>query len=348
MLKRTVLLLLMMVIIAGSYAQIGTGWEPVRKKQYFKDSTYVVKGIRYADGTVGNTGLRSGDTVALSSVAVMLVDSTDGYVTPHQLSTNVINAVSRDSLYIGMDGYVHFIKDGYNLRLAVKDSTSTDSKLLTGLKAYWSLNETSGSAIDSSGNGYSGTLSGAISQGTGGILGKAYNFEVDSLGYINLGTTLGGSFGTDDLSVSCWINVESQLGNHGIIGTWNGESCWLIYTASGTITASIFWEGGSAQTISNSAISTGTWHHLVYTANRNGYTKLYIDGTLQSDSDDISAGSALNIHTTNLLNIGTWGDNYTAACFDGKIDEVGIWSRVLTTDEVNDLYNSGSGLTYPF
>ena len=31
---------------------------------------------------------------------------------------------------------------------------------------------------------------------------------------------------------------------------------------------------------------------------------------------------------------------------DGKIDEVGIWSRVLTSGEISDLYNSGSGLTY--
>ena len=30
------------------------------------------------------------------------------------------------------------------------------------------------------------------------------------------------------------------------------------------------------------------------------------------------------------------------------IDEVGIWSRTLTSTEVSDLYNSGSGLQYPF
>jgi len=33
---------------------------------------------------------------------------------------------------------------------------------------------------------------------------------------------------------------------------------------------------------------------------------------------------------------------------DGLVDEVGIWNKVLTSGEITDLYNSGSGLAYPF
>jgi len=334
-------------------AQNGKGWSKILKKQNFRDSTYVEKGIKFPDGTIGTTGLLSGDTISLSSVAVMLADSTSGYVTPYQLQDSLSNhksldAVPRDSLYIDAAGYLHAIANGYNYRYAPHDSTELDSQLLTDLTAYWSLEETTGSAVDSSGNGWTGTLSGTISQGTGGKLGKAYNFEADSSGYLNFGNTLGSSFGTADLSVSCWVNIESQVGNRGIVGTWNGENAWWIYTASGTITAVVNWGGSNVQTVSNSTISTAAWHHIVYTADRDGYAKLYIDGALQADSDDISAGSGSNLHTTNELNVGVWGDRYTAVCFDGKIDEVGIWSRVLTADEVSDLYNSGSGLSYPF
>lgn len=32
--------------------------------------------------------------------------------------------------------------------------------------------------------------------------------------------------------------------------------------------------------------------------------------------------------------------------FDGRIDEVGIWYRVLTQTDINFLYNSGNGLGY--
>lgn len=33
---------------------------------------------------------------------------------------------------------------------------------------------------------------------------------------------------------------------------------------------------------------------------------------------------------------------------NGDIDEIGIWSRIITSGEVTSLYNSGAGLAYPF
>jgi hypothetical protein len=40
--------------------------------------------------------------------------------------------------------------------------------------------------------------------------------------------------------------------------------------------------------------------------------------------------------------------NISGGSFNGSIDEVGIWSRALTSSEVTSLYNSGSGRQYPF
>jgi len=353
MLKLKLLILSLILFIGGAFAQIGTGWSKILKKQNFRDSTYVAKGIKFPDGTIGTTGMLSGDTVDLASVAVMLVDSTSGYVTPYQLQDSLSNhksldAVPRDSLYIDAAGYLHAIANGYNYRYAPHDSTELDSQLLTDLTAYWSLEETTGSAVDSSGNGWNGTLSGTVSQGTGGKLGKCYNFEADSSGFLNFGNTLGSSFLLGDLSVSCWVNVESQPGNHGIIGTANGENSWYIYNSAGLIIGNISDGQTLTSTQSNSAVITGSWYHVVYTVDRDGYAKLYVNGVLQNDQDDISAFAASNLSTTNQLNVGTWGDSYWQVCFDGKIDEVGIWSRVLTADEISDLYNSGSGLAYPF
>ena len=41
-------------------------------------------------------------------------------------------------------------------------------------------------------------------------------------------------------------------------------------------------------------------------------------------------------------------DNATPNYFNGNIDEVAIWGRVLTPTEVSTLYNNGKGLSYPF
>ena len=34
--------------------------------------------------------------------------------------------------------------------------------------------------------------------------------------------------------------------------------------------------------------------------------------------------------------------------YNGLIDEVGFWHKVLSQSEVTSLYNSGAGLAYPF
>lgn len=138
--KRTLFLIVAMCAFTLANAQTGTGWAKSNKKQNFRDSTYVAKGIGFPDGTVATTGFQSGDTVSISDVLLFNPD-TDTLATKAQLravepggSSSSVNAVSRDSLYIGTDGYVHYVKSGYNLRLAIKDSTATDeygSELVT-------------------------------------------------------------------------------------------------------------------------------------------------------------------------------------------------------------------------
>lgn len=53
------------------------------------------------------------------------------------------------------------------------------------------------------------------------------------------------------------------------------------------------------------------------------------------------------VHTTSVLSFGDLGTsgNYYASW---TLDEVGLWSRRLSAGELTSLYNSGSGITYPF
>ena len=50
--------------------------------------------------------------------------------------------------------------------------------------------------------------------------------------------------------------------------------------------------------------------------------------------------------STGAFYIGNSADTFSA--FDGVIDEVGLWSKVLSATEITDLYNSGAGFAYPF
>jgi hypothetical protein len=76
----------------------------------------------------------------------------------------------------------------------------------------------------------------------------------------------------------------------------------------------------------------------------NGFLSIYVNG-----NQEVGVTLAVTAFPDNTspFSIGTWpgigGQNFL-----GEIDEVGIWSRALTSGEISDLYNSGSGLSYPF
>jgi len=82
-----------------------------------------------------------------------------------------------------------------------------------------------------------------------------------------------------------------------------------------------------------------TWTHVVLTVSTTN-VKLYLNGVYVG-TDTVDAGTP----TSDGVVIGSSGDAVQSE-FDGRIDELGIWNRTLTSVEVTELYNSGSGLAY--
>jgi len=82
-----------------------------------------------------------------------------------------------------------------------------------------------------------------------------------------------------------------------------------------------------------------TWHFIVYTYDGT-YGRFYKNGSLLEGpkaQDSPSAWGGFQM-----------GGDDVAHSLAGKADEVGIWSRALTSDEISEIYNSGDGITYPF
>ena len=93
--------------------------------------------------------------------------------------------------------------------------------------------------------------------------------------------------------------------------------------------------------VTSSAMNTlNIWHHVVGVIDRaNQILRLYVDGVENGTPLDISAVGSL----ANALNfdIGV-ASNLTAGSFVvGKIDDVRVYNRVLTSDEIKRLYNLG-------
>lgn len=92
---------------------------------------------------------------------------------------------------------------------------------------------------------------------------------------------------------------------------------------------------------------TTNWHFVTVVVEKmstNPTAKLYLDAELKStDTGENDASTARNNWNTNLR-IGRPGT--PARYFDGKIDEVAIYNRALTVNEIQEHYNSGLGKEY--
>ena len=215
--------------------------------------------------------------------------------------------------------------------------------LADNLIAYWKLDETSGTNAEDQVASYDGTNSGAA-LGTDGIIGKCYDFESSEGDKV----TVADAAGLDpvNFSISLWVKAESSgEANCGLFSKGTSSSDILQFAFYDTSLRPMIHlthtTGGYKTLIADGAISTGAWHHLVVTYD--GTTKrIYVDGSDVKDSTD---GSGNYVGTTSDIK---FGEDIGTANYDGLLDEIGFWSRALTSAEVTDLYNSGAGLTYPF
>lgn len=100
----------------------------------------------------------------------------------------------------------------------------------------------------------------------------------------------------------------------------------------------------------NATPDTNTWILVAATWDSVTQTvKLSVNGSTWTET---AAGHDMhNPGTPNIVGVGKRIIDSTAfdgGAFNGRIDHVGFWSRLLTQDDVSDFYNGGSGLDFPF
>jgi len=207
--------------------------------------------------------------------------------------------------------------------------------LTDSLLAYWNLdNDGSGgvSLVDVTGSGNDFT-----SQGTGAILGAgiiAGCADFDGNGYFVSGTTFSAS---SPLTYSAWIksSLIGQGGSWGQIGADFGNGYRIL-----AIDGDIYFQAPNTAVVHTTGVSynNAAWHNVVGIFDGTNFS-LYVDNVFIG-----SAAGSIGPSTTFYLNFS--GDaGPLGAC---SIDEVGAWSRALSTREVNTLWNNGAGNTYSF
>ena len=93
----------------------------------------------------------------------------------------------------------------------------------------------------------------------------------------------------------------------------------------------------------DAGISDSIWYHIAITYNKdntNAECLLYVDGELGAGFDEPQ--SDLDDSHTSPITIGD--TKHEEQPFTGLIDEVAVWTRVLTSSQISAIYNSGSGI----
>ena len=133
---------------------------------------------------------------------------------------------------------------------------------------------------------------------------------------------------------------QSRVWNIGSwwVGVGCSDCCVFYVAANGAIAAGYVDTAAQNCLFSCTFPTTNAWHHFAYTYD--GSTQqLYLDG---SSAGSAAATSAIGFDTHPLL-LGADIDNEsTTSFFPGKIDEVAMFDRVLTSAEVQSIFGAGT------
>jgi len=224
--------------------------------------------------------------------------------------------------------------------------------LTDNIVSYWKLDEASGNAADSVG---ANTLTNSNATYAAGKINNGAVFN----GTTAILSSSAFAVPTTALTFSAWINADT-LPSSGVLAAviskyttaaQTGGVYILLYNDGGTqkihFTAYNSSTGLDATASKTQTLSTSTWYYLVGTYTTAGGTKLYINGTEVATNTD--TGDLFN-PSGRVLTVGcqNYDGSNNVRFFDGMIDEVGVWSRALSSTEVTALYNGGAGLQYPF
>jgi len=234
--------------------------------------------------------------------------------------------------------------------------------ILDSLVAQWKLDETSGTtAANAIAGGRPGTVNGTATWGAGRI-GNAFTFDGTSFLFVDNFTKA-----SKQMAASAWVNLLTPTGSD-IAVVRNDEGALDISGGAGRVVGqfelglvydindglmkpmgAIGLGPNVARATGTAAFTDGAWHHLAFTAD-GAQVRVYVDGQQAASTDYqgdinppdvpwISIGARLVTDTNSVPpQVADPGfPNY----MNGQLDDIGVWTRALTADEVLKVYQAG-------
>jgi hypothetical protein len=207
------------------------------------------------------------------------------------------------------------------------------------------FDETAGATMfaDTSGFNYNGSCSGGTcpAAGQAGVHSSAMSFD-GSDDFVQVPHYSAFDFGTtQDFTVMLWVKSGSPHAWGNLI---SNKSAWHWVT-QGFIVA--FWQDGATWTanigdgvnevhVEGGQINDNNWHHIAATFDRNGDLIIYQDFVEVGRSAISSVGSVSSLQP---LSIGRLWDGSGYSPYGGLMDDVRVYSRALSSQEIFDAAN---------
>lgn len=215
-----------------------------------------------------------------------------------------------------------------------------------GLIGYYPF---TGNAYDASGNGNNGTVKGAVlTKDRFGNLDGAYSFDgvADTI-KLNIQQNNVSSY-----SISGWF--KTSVGGPIIAGrglsNQTGLTLHIHNDKTGGVNAGkgLFVADGSLVSIgkiTNNTYVDNQWHHIVGVFNGSAGSinasqfSIYIDNNLVAQTNTNTGSTTAPINNLTNVLIGAHQVWNSGGVFNGTLDDIGIWNRALTVQEISNLFN---------
>jgi len=335
----------------------------------FDQTNYVAK--IYVDGiqsgivkVTGTCGSVSGSNLNYSGCNINANHSVNTTIAAYATGVEYLNGLADDVRIYNRTLTATEVQDLYNNSgplvgwWKLQDGTATTSSTPT-------------TAVDSSGNSYTGTLGSPAPTWTTAYVNGSVNGALSFSGASGSNVAIASALGTaltgknTNMTVSSWF-YRSALGNHGALYKIGNDTDALggdgfaigiggiAYENSGDNILALY--EGARWIPTGVTVGTG-WNHLVLVINSSGYPNVYLNGaSIYSDSSTPAMKPIGSIDGTFVDDIGGYtGYGPLNRYFNGAIEDVRVYNTALTAGEVSNLYTYGttysptldSGSAYP-
>lgn len=209
-----------------------------------------------------------------------------------------------------------------------------------GMTAWWPANNNANDIV----NGHNGTLQGDATFAAGKVK-QAFTLDGDG-DYVDVGNV----DLPDTFTIDAWINAQTTAGfprifSRSDIGGPGGYE--LRVNGTGKLDAIVYTNTGTTLVVyqtTNPVITLGSWQHVAMTFDGNAgpgaKVQFYVNGVSVPVTASVDDGGPTFLNTAITAKIGVNGNGSTGP-FLGLIDEVELFTRVLSAAEIRSIADAG-------